>query len=74
VHHKRYFDSRTLKDFEDLLNPEFFLRVHRSSMVNTAYVKALTSRQNGDYDALLENGQTVRLSRHYRENWQQLLH
>ncbi|MFC5047066.1 LytR/AlgR family response regulator transcription factor [Aquimarina hainanensis] len=69
----RYFDTRTMKVFETLLNPSTFLRVNRSTIINTHIVKELVSRKNGDYDALLSNGETVRLSRHYRANWQHLL-
>ena len=71
---KKYLDSRTLKDFETLLNPNSFVRVHRSAIINKNFVKELKSRQNGDYDAQLHNGQVVRFSRHYRANWQDLLH
>lgn len=71
---KTYLDNRTLKDFEAILNPDSFVRVHRSSIINKNKVKELNSRQNGDYDCLLNNGQLIRLSRHYRKQWQELLH
>ena len=69
-----YLSDLSLKAFEALLKPELFLRVHRSSIVNADCIKTLKSRQNGDYDAALKNGKTVRLSRHFRSTWQQLLH
>lgn len=70
---KKFMDNRTLKEFETLLNPQKHARVHRSYIVNFNAIKELKSRHNGDYDALLQNGKTVRLSRHYRANWQHLL-
>ncbi len=70
----KYHDDRTLKDFESLLDPQYFHRAHRSVMINSRHVSELKSRQNGDYDALLDNGETVRLSRHLRHKWSQLLH
>ena len=71
---KKYLDNRTLKEFECLLDSPSFARVHRSAIINKSHVMELQSRKNGDYDALLKNGKRVRLSRHYRSNWQDLLH
>lgn len=71
---QKYLQDKSLKEFENDLDPTRFLRVHRSSIINAAAVKSLKSRKNGDYDAVLHNGQIIRLSRHFRDNWQQLLH
>jgi len=71
--HQKLLDAKTLKDFEQQLDPNQFLRVHRSSIINANAITQLQSRSNGDYDATLKNGEMIRLSRHYRTNWQQLL-
>lgn len=71
---KEYLDNRPLKDFEIILDPNDFIRVHRSVIINKASVKELKSRKNGDFDALLSNGESIRFSRHYRSNWETLLH
>ncbi|WP_282043401.1 LytR/AlgR family response regulator transcription factor [Winogradskyella flava] len=70
---QKFLDNTTLKEFETKLNPKCFLRVHRSTIINATYIKELKSRSNGDYDAKLENDEIIRLSRHYRRNWHQLL-
>ena len=70
---KKILDNKSLKKFEIELDPTIFLRVHRSSIINATYVKELKSRNNGDYDAKLKNGQVIRLSRHFRNNWKQLI-
>jgi len=70
----KYLDTRSLKELESALHPNHFVRVHRSSIVHTRYIRELQSRSNGDYDALLQNGQMIRFSRHYRDHWKQLLH
>jgi len=70
----KYLDSRSLKFFEGVLDPHLFCRVHRSTIVRTGSVVQIKSRQNGDYDAILDDGRIVRLSRHYRKYWDQLLH
>ncbi|MBR9832899.1 LytTR family transcriptional regulator [bacterium] len=71
---KKYLDNRTLKEFETVLNTYNFIRVHRSAIINKDFIKELKSRQNGDYDCVLESGKIIRLSRHYRTNWKDLLH
>lgn len=73
VANKIYFDTRTMKDFEAILDPDSFFRVHRSMIINKHLVEELKSRKNGDYDAYLSNGKTIRLSRHYRTRWKELL-
>ncbi|MCB0497067.1 MAG: LytTR family transcriptional regulator [Cyclobacteriaceae bacterium] len=70
---KEYLDNRTLRDLESTLNSKLFVRVHRSAIINKNFVNELKSRQNGDYDCVLKSGKTVRFSRHYRANWQDLL-
>ena len=70
---RKILGNKSLKEFETELDPTIFLRVHRSTIVNATYVKELKSRSNGDYDATLENGQVIRLSRHFRNNWKQLI-
>lgn len=69
-----YLDNRSLKELETILSPETFYRVNRSVLINKNFVKELKSRKNGDYDAYLFNGKTIRLSRHYRKRWESLLH
>ncbi len=67
---KKYLDNDSLKHLEASLDPQYFIRVHRSKIINLSFIKELKSRQNGDYDAILENGSSVRLSRHYKDNWE----
>ncbi|MBK7426438.1 MAG: LytTR family transcriptional regulator DNA-binding domain-containing protein [Saprospiraceae bacterium] len=42
-----------------------FVRIHKSSIINIEKVKSYTSRLNGDFDVLMENGIKLRLSRNY---------
>lgn len=65
--------SESLKSIEKILDSQIFLRVHRSVIINKNHITELKSRKNGDYDGILTNGQSVRFSRHYRDNWSELL-
>lgn len=70
---QKFLHDESLKKLEKLLDPQIFLRVHRSAIINKNHIIEITSRKNGDYDGILTNGQSVRFSRHYRQNWKELL-
>ena len=62
---KKHIYSQTLKSIHSTLDPITFIRVHKSALVNTSKIKSFKSRLNGDYDLILTNGDSVRLSRTY---------
>ena len=62
----------TLATFEAKL-PLHFVRIHRSTIVNTERILELQSWFHGDYQVVLKDGQTLRMSRTYRERVQDLL-
>lgn len=59
---KRFVAARTLKDYEDMLGPLGFLRVHRSALVNRAHIAHLD-----DGHVVLKNGARVEISRRKKE-------
>ncbi len=61
----KYLYSESLSKLEKQLNPEDFIRIHRSCIVNIHRVQKVISRLTGDYDIQLVDGATLRLSRHY---------
>jgi two-component system LytT family response regulator len=64
---------RTLSDLESQLDARLFCRVHRSAIVNIERVREVAIDRNGDYEILLHNGEHVRLSRNYRDAFQEKL-
>src|SRR5690606_7348760 len=48
--------ARTLKEFDGLLSPYGFFRVHHSHLVNLAYIKRY-NKGNGGYVVLLDNSE-----------------
>jgi len=54
------FVSKTLKEFEGVMGPEFF-RVHNSYLVNLKYIKMLV-KQDG-WSVLMDNGDNIPISR-----------
>jgi two-component system LytT family response regulator len=59
---------------ETTLNPEVFLRVHRSSIVNLQYVKEVKNDTDGESIVVLAGGEKIAMSRGYRARIQKLLH
>ena len=57
----------TMKRFEEQLDPENFVRIHRSTLVNWNRVVSVQPHKNGDYNVGLKNGGTLRMSRTYAQ-------
>ncbi|MGL5888679.1 MAG: LytTR family DNA-binding domain-containing protein [Bacteroidia bacterium] len=62
---RNYLHNETLKSITAKLDPRFFVRIHKSTIINLAYVETYISRHNGDYDLTLAGGSTHRVSRNY---------
>lgn len=62
---KKYLHTETLKSISFRLNPNQFVRIHKSTIVNIDRVVSYTTRLNGDYDLTLKNNVQLRLSRNY---------
>ncbi len=63
----------TMATLSTRLDPQRFLRIHRSAIVNVERVKELHSTFHGEYVVLLRNGRRLTLSRGYRDKLQQIL-
>lgn len=63
----------TLSHLESRLDPDQFLRIHRSRLVNIDRIKELSPLFNGDYSVILNNGTELTLSRTYRDRLQELI-
>ena len=69
---KKYLDQTSLKELKQQLDPNIFIRVHKSAIINLQRVKSYTSRMNGDYDITMDNGIQVRMSRNYTQDFKKL--
>ena len=64
----------TMSHLEEQFDPQVFLRVHRSAIVNLQHVKEVRTESDGETAVILINGQKVPMSRGYRSRIQDLLH
>ena len=63
----------TINGLAAKLDPDKFLRIHRSIIVNLERVKELQPWFHGDYVVILQNGAQLTSSRNYREQLRKLL-
>jgi two-component system LytT family response regulator len=63
----------TMKELEEMLDPQVFQRVHRSTIVNLARVRSLRPHLNGECFLKLLSGQEIKLSRSFRDKVEMLL-
>ena len=68
-----YLIRETMLAMEQRLGTTRFIRIHRSRIVNAERVKELRVTQLGDYEAVLQNGTALGVSRHYRDVVQERL-
>lgn len=65
---KTYLINDSLSALEKKLSPQAFVRIHRSSIINTAQVKAFIPYFNSEYKIVMSNDVTLKMSRNYRDN------
>ena len=63
---KTHLIRQTLGRLERQLDPDEFVRVHRSAIVNLGSVRELSRRDSGEYEVVLVGGKHLKLSRGYR--------
>jgi two-component system LytT family response regulator len=61
-----HFVRTTLNELERRLDPDRFVRIHRSTIVNVTRVRSLRPLRNGESALTLDCGQALKLSRTYR--------
>ncbi|WP_026374743.1 LytR/AlgR family response regulator transcription factor [Aestuariibacter salexigens] len=64
---------RTMKELEQDLDPNRFVRVHRSALTNIKFVKKLVSHVSGEYHIVLHNGTELKVSRSHRDRVKEMI-
>ena len=69
---RRIMVSKTIKHFEELLNPDNFFRVHRSNIINLKYIDKYVKGEGGY--VVMKKGERIPVSRRRKEAFLQLFH
>lgn len=59
--------SKTLKDFEELLPPQIFLRIHHSHLINKNHIQKYFKGEGGQ--VMMSNGKTLDVARRKKEEF-----
>ncbi len=59
--------NMSLTELDKKLDPLQFIRIHRSSIVNIDFIKELHPYSNGEFNLVLKNEVTLRLSRTFKD-------
>ena len=70
---QKHLVRQTMKNLQNRLDPDVFARVHRTAIVNLAYVKEICDGDYGDAEITLKTGGRVPISRTHRKNLKDLL-
>ena len=63
---RKHIHRATVGQLELRLDPNKFVRIHRSTIVNTERIRELKSRSHGDFSLVLKDDTEITLSRGYR--------
>jgi len=69
-----YLKEKTMKYFESHLDPEKFIRIHRSYIVNAEAIERIELYDKESYSVLLKNGSNLRASTSGYKLLKQILH
>ncbi|HET6227038.1 MAG TPA: LytTR family DNA-binding domain-containing protein [Bacteroidia bacterium] len=67
-----HIKKTSLKELELMLNPNVFVRIHRSSIVCLENIKSLFPYFDDEYIVVLDTGKALRLSRAYLNKLEQI--
>ncbi|TPH15832.1 LytR/AlgR family response regulator transcription factor [Litorilituus lipolyticus] len=64
---------KTMKELEEALDPKQFIRNHRSTIVNKAFIDKFCSQVNGEYFLVMKNSKELKVSRSYKDKVKQAI-
>ena len=70
---KDFLYRASLNELAERLDPQRFIRVHRSAIVNIESIVELEAATHGEFEVLLKHGSRTRVSRTYRAQLEQRL-
>lgn len=62
-----YLLGDSLRNMETRLAPHGFRQIHRSCLVSMQRIRKLLANENGDYQAILDNGTRLKVGRRYKD-------
>jgi two-component system LytT family response regulator len=63
---REFLHRASLTELAEKLDPQRFIRIHRSAIVNIESIVQLEPASHGEFEVVLKNGSRTRVSRTYR--------
>lgn len=63
-----YYERKSLKEIETILNSRNFCKIHRSTLLNRTFILEMQPLTHGDYCVILKDGSRYTVSRSYSGN------
>lgn len=73
THDKKYLHRETLSNLHSSLNHKNFIRIHRSTVVNSEYIKECVLSSFGEMDVRMMDGKLLRIGRTYKKEFLETL-
>lgn len=70
---RKYLMRITLNEFEKALDPQEFVRIHRSTIVKKDQIKEMQSYFNGEQIVIMNSGENLKMSRSYKDSLDAIL-
>jgi two-component system, LytTR family, response regulator len=70
---RRYIVRESMQALDERLDPNVFMRIHRSAIVRIELVDLFLRGEGGDYEVQLKTGARLRVSRARREELERRL-
>ena len=68
VNDRSYIIRNTLRSVEEKLDPELFMRINRSTIINVDRIRELIENDNKEYEVILKDEKAIKWGRQYRKN------
>ena len=68
VNERSYIIRNTLRSVEAKLDPDVFMRVNRSTIINVDRIRELIENEKNEYELILKDKRSIKWGRQYRKN------
>ncbi len=70
---KKYLLRESLSSIIKRLNSNFFVRIHRSTIINSNFIDEIITSNYGETDVKINDNKTFRVSKSYKKDFQELM-
>ena len=73
VNDSSYIIRNTLRSVEEKLDPDIFMRINRSTIINVDRIRELIENEKNEYEVILKDKKIIKWGRQYRKNLSRFL-